>query len=51
MGEEMLLPDLLLTHCLGWAQKAQFPRPDEVLAAYQARMEARPGFQTAAALP
>ncbi len=51
MGDTMTIPDILLTHCLRWAAGAKFPEPDEKLAAYLARMEARPAFQTAVALP
>ncbi|MEQ9260675.1 MAG: glutathione S-transferase family protein [Roseovarius sp.] len=51
MGEEMTVPDIILTHCLGWAERAGFPDPGEALTAYRARLEARPAFQRAAALP
>jgi len=51
MGEEMTVPDMLLTHCLGWAQKAGFPDAGEKLNAYAAAIMARPAFQKAAALP
>ena len=51
MGETMTVPDILLTHCLGWASRAGFPDPDEKLAAYVARMQAREAFQRAASLP
>lgn len=51
MGDELLLPDLLLTHCLGWAAKAQFPAPEGLLADYLSRMQARPVFQTVVGLP
>ena len=44
MGEQMSVPDIVLTHCLVWAQAARFPAPDAVLAAYVARMTARPGY-------
>ncbi len=51
MGDQMTIPDILLTHCLRWAATAKFPAPDANLAEFQARMEARPAFQTAVALP
>lgn len=51
MGAEMTVPDILLTHCLGWAERAGFPEPGDALAEYRARMEAREAFQRAAALP
>ncbi|MDX1784840.1 MAG: glutathione S-transferase family protein [Roseovarius sp.] len=51
MGEKMTIPDMLLAHCLRWAEVAKFPEPDEKLAAFKARMEAREAFQRAVALP
>jgi glutathione S-transferase len=51
MGDAMTIPDILLTHCLHWAEIAKFPAPDEKLTAYQARMQARPAYQKAAELP
>ena len=51
MGEEMLVPDILLAHCLLWAAKAGFPEPDAVLAAYAERLTGREAFARAAALP
>lgn len=51
MGEQMTVPDLVLTHCLRWARKARFPDPPDRLEAYLTRMEARPALQRAAALP
>jgi len=51
MGEMMTVPDILLTHCMGWAERAGFAPPDEKLAAYRDRMQARDAFQRAAALP
>lgn len=51
MGDRLTLPDLLLVHCLNWADIAKFPAPGARLADYQARLTARPAFQRAAALP
>ncbi|WP_371229378.1 glutathione S-transferase family protein [Roseovarius sp. 2305UL8-3] len=51
MGDAMTIPDILLTHCLRWAAGAKFPEPDAKLADYLNRMEGRPAFQTAVALP
>lgn len=51
MGQEMTIPDILLTHCLRWAEIAKFPAPDQKLTDYRARLEARPAFQKAVALP
>jgi glutathione S-transferase len=50
-GETLTIADLLLAHCLMWAEKAGFPAPPPRLAAYLAEMMARPAFQRAAALP
>ena len=44
MGDQMTLPDIVLTHCLVWAELAGFPGPDQVLGAYLARMRERPAW-------
>ena len=44
MGEAMTIADIVLSHCLGWAQSARFPEAEPVLAAYHARMTARPAW-------
>lgn len=49
MGEMMTVPDILLAHCLIWAQGAKFPITEPVLEEYLARMRARPAFQRAMA--
>lgn len=51
MAERLTIPDLLLAHCLIWAERAKFPSPGARLSDFRARMEARPTFQRAAALP
>lgn len=51
MGEAMTVPDILLTHCLGWAERAGFPEPGRALNDYRVRMEAREAYQRAAARP
>lgn len=51
MGEVMTVPDILLTHCLGWAERAGFAGSGEKLEAYRARMEAREAFQKVINLP
>lgn len=51
MGAVMTIPDLLLTHCLRWADIAKFPGPDAKLTDFRARMETREAFQRAVALP
>jgi glutathione S-transferase len=45
MGERFTVPDILLGHCLGWAEAAKFPITEPELAAYLARIRARPAFQ------
>ena len=51
MGEQMTVPDIVLTHCLRWARAARFPEPPDELGAYLDRMEARPALRRAASLP
>ena len=51
MGAAMTVPDILLTHCLRWAEAAKFPDPGRKLADYRARIEARDPFQRALARP
>lgn len=50
-GEMMTIADILLTHCLRWAETAKFPEPDAAMAAYKARMEARDAFQRVLEMP
>lgn len=50
MGEQMTVPDILLTHCLTWALSAKFPIAEHRLSEYLERMRARPAYQRAAAL-
>jgi glutathione S-transferase len=49
MGDVMTVPDLLLTHCLHWAQGAKFPDLEPVLADYLTRMRGRPAWTRAMA--
>ena len=51
MGQDITVPDLLLVHCLRWAENAKFPAPGEVLEAYRKRLEAREAFQSVLDLP
>ena len=51
MGDMMTVPDILLAHCLRWAELAGFPEPDDNLAAYMTRMESRPAFMKVRKLP
>ncbi len=50
MGDKMTVPDILLTHCGGWAKMAGFEIPDGPLKAYFKRMIARPAYLRAYAL-
>ncbi|KEO54216.1 glutathione S-transferase family protein [Thioclava pacifica] len=49
MGEELTVPDIILTHCLDWALMAKFPIVEHRLSEYHARMRARPAYQRAVA--
>ena len=50
MGEMFTVPDIVLTHCLGWAINAKFPVEDETLRAYVKRCRGRDALKRAAAL-
>ena len=50
MGETCTVPDLLLTHCSGWARNAGFPIESDCLQAYFKRMLARDGYKRADAV-
>jgi len=43
-GEEMTVPDFILTHCLRWATNSDFPVEGDALTAYRDRMSDRPAF-------
>lgn len=49
MGETLTVPDIVLTHCLGWAKLAKFPPLPDALDAYLTRMRTRPSYIRAAA--
>jgi len=49
MGDEMSVPDIILSHCLTWAISAKFPIEEPSLRAYLDRMRARPAYQRAVA--
>ena len=49
MGEQMTVADIVLSHCLMWAEAAKFPEPEPKLADYLRRMRARPGYRRAVA--
>ena len=46
-GDGFTVPDLLLGHCAGWAANAKFDIPEGPIAAYMARMRARPALERA----
>ncbi|MEM7642827.1 MAG: glutathione S-transferase family protein [Pseudomonadota bacterium] len=48
MGDEPTIPDILLTHCCGWAAGLKFDLP-EGLRAHMTTMRARPAFRRALA--
>lgn len=50
MGNQITLPDIVLTHCGGWARVAGFDIPDGPLRDYFRRMIARPAYKRANAL-
>lgn len=47
MGDAISLPDIVLTHCLGWALTAKFGISEPVLSEYLDRMKSRPAYQAA----
>jgi glutathione S-transferase len=49
-GDTCTVPDLLLTHCCGWARNAGFPFESDPLRAYVKRMLARDGYKRADAI-
>src|SRR6056297_582951 len=49
MGQDMTVPDIILTHCGAWAKSAKFPISEPRLAEYLERMQARPALQRAMA--
>ncbi|MBY6113062.1 glutathione S-transferase [Mameliella alba] len=50
MGQEPMVPDLILAHCGNWAQAAKFPDGGETFVAYLANLRARPAFRKTAGL-
>ncbi len=47
MGDKMTIPDIILTHCGGWAKAANFPISERRLKDYFERMHARPAYARA----
>ena len=50
MGEQITLPDLILTNCAQWAEGARFPSENAKFQTYVAQMRARPAYQKTWAL-
>ncbi|MEM7422281.1 MAG: glutathione S-transferase family protein [Pseudomonadota bacterium] len=48
-GDRFTVPDLLLTHCAGWARNAKFDIPAGPVADYVTRTRERPALQRAGA--
>ena len=46
-GETMTIADILLTHCLNWAERARFEVPSDAVRAYWDRVRARAEYQRA----
>ncbi len=49
MGDQMTVPDIILTHCGNWALEAKFPIVEHRLTEYLAAMRARPAYRRAMA--
>lgn len=45
MGKDFTVPDIILTHCLGWAVAAKFPITETRLETYAQRVRTRPAYQ------
>lgn len=49
MGDQMTVPDIILTHCGNWALSAKFPIVEHRLTEYLTAMRARPAYRRAMA--
>lgn len=49
-GAQMTIADILVVHCLNWAVGAEFPQPDEKVAAYAKALRSRPAYKRVRAL-
>ena len=49
MGDEMTVPDILLTHTLSWGAGAKFPVESDLLLDYGKRMRERDAYKRAVA--
>jgi glutathione S-transferase len=50
MGKSFSVPDILLAHCLRWAEAAHFPAPPPVFNGYMIRIGHRPAYQKVRAM-
>lgn len=50
MGADLTVPDIIAGHCLTWGEAAKFPAPEGEVAAYLARLRARPAYAAATGL-
>jgi len=49
MGDDFTVPDIILTHCIGWAMSAKFDITEDRLNTYNAQVRTRPAFLRAMA--
>ena len=49
MGDKMTIPDIILTHCLGWSMVAKFGFEEPTVQAFWERMRKRPAYIAAQA--
>lgn len=49
MGDKITVPDLLISHCAGWASSMKFELPESKLGDYFKRMRGRPALKRAMA--
>ena len=50
MGDQFTVPDIVITHVIGWAKLYDFETPDSNLLEYFERNRSRPAYQKVAAL-
>ncbi|MEO0912180.1 MAG: glutathione S-transferase family protein [Pseudomonadota bacterium] len=44
-GESLTIPDIIISHCAGWALSAKFPLPEGRVGAYLKRLRKRPAME------
>ncbi|MCP4185851.1 MAG: glutathione S-transferase family protein [Hyphomicrobiales bacterium] len=50
MGEQFTVPDIVITHVIGWAKLYDFETPDSNVLEYFERLRSRPAYQKVSAL-